>query len=480
MHKVQQRTEKVTQNDNAMSKLHDFIQRRKSMPIEIGGFEHFEKQLHQVIGDLEKELAAEELSRYDIDMPVVEIDGMPYRKVNRCFKEYMGVAGKITVERSLYSDRKSGDRAVCPLEKQAGIIEGHWTPSAARQAAFAVAHMTPYECEKLFRILDNMKPSKSSLDRLPKKLNCKWEKKRKEFDRTLCENSSIPDDASTMAVSLDGVMVPMKDGNRKEKRAAAEEEGKRTRGPAGNSEASCGTVSFYDDSGDLLQTTRLARMPETKKETLKEMLSLEIDTALHQRPDLKIVKIADGAKDNWTFLSDLQRLPDGIEVVDFYHACDHLMEAFKLAYGERDPKTVAQFKKLRHILRHDKDGVVKVIRAIAYIHKKFPRKKIIKRELKYFRRNSKRMNYAVLADRNFPIGSGVVEAACKTLVTERLKRSGMRWRNDGGQAILTLRSLIQSNRFDDGWNLLKENYIAQVAAPQNVRELRPALVSRNL
>jgi hypothetical protein len=479
MQKIQQRTEKVTINDSALSKLQDFIQQRKSMPLEVVGFEQFEKQLHQLVGELEKELAAEELSRYDIDMPVIEIEGVPYRRVNRCFKEYIGVAGKITVERSLYSDRRNADRAICPLEKQAGIIEGNWTPTAAKQAAFAVAHMSPHECEKLFRILDNMKPSKSSLDRLPKKLNYKWEEKREEYDVVLCEKQSIPDEASTMAVSLDGVMIAMKDGKRKEKRAAAEEEGKRTRGPAGNSEASCGTVSYYDDSGELLQTTRLGRMPESKKETLKEMLSLEIEKALHQRPDLKIVKIADGAKDNWTFLSDTERLPDGIEVVDFYHACDHLMEAFKSAYGERAPKTVAQFKKQRHILRHDKDGVVKIIRAIAYIHKKYPRKKIIRRELKYFRRNRKRMNYAVLAEKNIPIGSGVVEAACKTLVTERMKRSGMRWRNDGGQAILTLRSLIQSNRFDAGWNLLKENYTAKVAIPENVLELRPA-VTRNL
>ena len=68
------------------------------------------------------------------------------------------------------------------------------------------------------------------------------------------------------------------------------------------------------------------------------------------------------------------------------------------------------------------------------------------------------MNYAAYVRENLPIASGVVEAACKTLVTQRLKQSGMRWAKPGGQAILTLRSLIQSERWERGWALLRENY----------------------
>ncbi len=59
---------------------------------------------------------------------------------------------------------------------------------------------------------------------------------------------------------------------------------------------------------------------------------------------------------------------------------------------------------------------------------------------------------------NLPIASGVIEAACKTLVTQRLKRSGMAWTPAGGQAILTLRSLIQSQRWSRAWNLLAAEY----------------------
>ena len=78
------------------------------------------------------------------------------------------------------------------------------------------------------------------------------------------------------------------------------------------------------------------------------------------------------------------------------------------------------------------------------------------------------MRYAKAQAQNLPIGSGVVEAACKTLATERMKRSGMRWRHAGGQAILTLRALHQSARFERGWKLLSRTYKRTVVIPENV------------
>jgi hypothetical protein len=103
-----------------------------------------------------------------------------------------------------------------------------------------------------------------------------------------------------MAVSLDGVMVLMKDGARQQKRDKAQAEGKGLGGPRGYPGVACSTVSFYDAQGNRLLTRRLARMPEAKKASLKTMLSEEIAAALKQRPELTLVKLADGAKDNWT------------------------------------------------------------------------------------------------------------------------------------------------------------------------------------
>ena len=312
-----------------------------------------------------------------------------------------------------------------------------------------------------------MKPSKSTLDRLPKQLNIRWEEKRERFESLLRSQEQVPERAVVVGVFLDGVMVPMKDGNRKKKRQEAVETGKQPKGPNGYREVGCGTVTFYDDEGQRLSTSRMGRMPERKKQTLKEMLRDELDAVLAERPDLTVVKMADGAKDNWTFLSKELPVP-GREVIDFFHACEHLDTALIAAYGETNSKRNTQFKKFRTVLKDETDGVEKVIRALVYLSNKHPRRQNIRKELWYFRRNRHRMKYAELLKDMLPIGTGVIEAACKTLATQRLKQSGMRWSLEGGQAILTLRSAIQSERFERFWNLLANSYKSSTVAPDNI------------
>ena len=82
-------------------------------------------------------------------------------------------------------------------------------------------------------------------------------------------------------------------------------------------------------------------MPESHKATLKTMVAAEVEAVLGQRPDLTVVKVADGAKDNWTFLT--RALPDGVELIDFYHAAEKLKDAFDAAHGADSPKAAAQF-----------------------------------------------------------------------------------------------------------------------------------------
>jgi hypothetical protein len=458
----------VTQSSPAIDRLHYFLEERRTSKAAITDFEQFEKDLHEIVIQVEQEALAHELSKLDLDVPVVEIEGVAYRQVIRCEETYFGSSGPIRVIRSLYSTRADSERALCPMELRAGIVEGRWTPLAAKQAIWVVAHLTPREGEELFEVMGNMKPSKSSLDRLPKQLSSKWEEDRERFEEELRNQEVVPEEAVTVAMSLDGVLVPMIDGERKEKRTQAAKEGKKTSGSAGYSEASCGTVSFYDKDGELLSTIRLGRMPEKKKQTLKSMLTVEVLNALDERPDLQLIKMADGAKDNWTFLSNPKILPLGEEVADFYHASEHLYDAFCAAYGDDNPKAKAQWEKYRHILRHETNGIQKVIRTLSHLKKKHPKSKKIATELNYFRKNRKRMNYASLKERNLPIGTGIVEAACKTLVTARMKRSGMRWRHIGGQAILTFRSLVQSDRFEHAWELLKVGYKKKVVVPENV------------
>jgi hypothetical protein len=455
----------LSSDSHAMDQLHDFLRRRRETCEPVEDFESFEQELHRLFVMAEREALGHELARFDLDVPQVEVEGERYDQVLRCETTYNSAAGPVRVERSLYRHPRGG-RAICPLELRAGMIEGYWTPLAAKQATWAVAHLTPKESEELFELLGNMTPSKSTLDRLPKALSVHWEAKRPKFEGILRKQETIPQEAVSMAVALDGVMAPMKDGQRQAKRQTARAMGKSPRGPCGYQEVGCATVSYYDRWGERLLTRRMARMPERNKATLKRQLSAEVMNALKPRPDLQVVKVADGTEDNWSYLSDT--LPIGEEVLDFYHAVDHLSDALGAAYGEGTPRYHERLATLRAILRDVPHGVDRVIEALCRLRSCYPRRQAIHKTITYFREHRHRMRYSDLRAQLLPIGSGVVEAACKTLVSQRLKRSGMRWRAPGGQAILTFRALCQSERFERAWPLLVETYKQTVTLPGKV------------
>ena len=450
-------------NDEALARLATSLARLRELSPGAVGFEELEAQVHALFVAAERDVLGAELERLDVDVPQLVLDGQVHVRVLRSAMVYTSAAGPVRVVRTLY--RRGAQRAVAPLERRAGIVAGHFTPRAARQGLWAVAHLTPQEAASLFSELGAMSPSKSSLDRLPKACGAHWEAHREAFEAQLRAAVQVPASAATVAVSLDGVMTPMKDASRSTKREATFAQGKHRQGPAGYQEAGCATLSFYTVEGERLSSVRLARMPEEKKATLKTMLAEEL-AVLKQRPELQLVKLADGAKDNWRYLSEA--LPAGIEVVDFYHAVEHLKDAFSAAYGENSARMRARFETYRHVLLEDPRGVEKVLRTLVYLRACHPKRKALRLAVGYFRRHRQRMRYATVKAAGLPVGSGVVEAACKTLVTQRLKRSGMRWREAGGQSILTLRGLIQSERFEAGWQLIAQCYRDDAPLPTNV------------
>ena len=237
--------------------------------------------------------------------------------------------------------------------------------------------------------------------------------------------------------------------------------------PAGYREVGCGTVSFFDDEGNRLSTVRYARVPEHKKATLKEELRAELESIFNVRPDLTLVLLADGAEDNWGFLRSLPEVvgaEGSHEVVDVFHVLEHVKKASDAFYGEGSAEGKAFFEQARVWLCEMSDGAERVIRALRYRRDRSlgSARKTIVSEIRYLENRREQMRYSQLVAANLPIGSGVVEAACKTLAAERMKRSGMSWLEPGGQAILTLRSLIQSDRFDRAWPRVTSFYTAPV------------------
>lgn len=251
----------------------------------------------------EREALGRALERFDLDVPCIEIDGEREDQVLRCETTDTGAVGPVRVERSLYR-HPSGGRSVCPLELNAGIIEGYWTPLGAKPASSTVAHLRPKASEALFERLGKMTPSKSTLERLPKALNTHWEAPRISFETQWRDEESVPAEAVSIGVSLDGVRVPMKDGDRKGKRERAKAQGNSPSGPSGDQEVGWGTISFDDCPGERLLTRRMGRMPESHKAMLKSQLTAELMRAWIDRPGLKVVKLADGAPDHWTYLSE--------------------------------------------------------------------------------------------------------------------------------------------------------------------------------
>ena len=280
--------------------------------------------------------------------------GTRYHRVLRCETTYNSAAGPVRVERRLYRSPQGG-RALCPLELRAGMLAGDWTPLAAKQAPWAVAHLTPKESEELFELMGNMTPAKSTLDRLPKGLSAHWEANRATCEAALRTQETGPPEAVSMAVSLDGVMALMQDGQRQAKRQDALSKGKSPSGPSGDQEVGCATVSYYDRFGERLLTRRMARMPETNKATLKSQLTAEVIGALRQRPRFPCGH--SGGRGSGQLDLSGEMLPCGEEVLDVSHAVDHLRDALSAAYMAGTPKSQERLATLKEVLRDAPQGV---------------------------------------------------------------------------------------------------------------------------
>ena len=162
-----------------------------------------------------------------------------------------------------------------------------------------------------------------------------------------------------------------------------------------------------------------------------------------------------------------------------HHAARHLTAGLKAA-GVADKDISLWRSRLRDQPGAATDLLVELarLRAEKALPPGDPAAEPIDREVTYFRNNHERMRYVEAAQRKLPIGSGMQEAACKTLVVERLKQSGMSWGNQGGDAILLFRSLLQSGRYEPAWSVIAANQNVEVIALEESRRKRPTTPAR--
>ena len=230
-------------------------------------------------------------------------------------------------------------------------------------------------------------------------------------------------------------------------------------------EGVCATLSAFDRRGRRLGTVYLGRMPEPGQTTLTTQLTALVKAVLgrwrDQRRGWRTSRTAAGIRRTTTGRCCADGRPAATRqklawerIVDFYHAYGYVTQLAEALFGDSKAGR-AWARRMRRLLREGPRGASRVLQAAAWQSNQrtlsAKRWQAYDKADGYLRRHGRFMDYAGYRRRGLPVGSGVTEAACKTVFTQRRKRSGMRWGREGGQVILDLRVLLLSGVWDSAF-----------------------------
>jgi hypothetical protein len=264
-----------------------------------------------------------------------------------------------------------------------------------------------------------------------------------QLDLPILVGESIP----ILYIQMDGTGVPVV------KKETLGRKGKAAEQPAHTREVKLGCVftqTSYDDEGftirDPESTTYTGAIENA--DALGKRLYLEARNRGWSRAQKKVV-LGDGAE--WIRNLAQQHFPGAIQIVDLYHARQHLWDIARLLYPNHagQQKTWMKVHQKRLLDQGKIEKLVLALRAPASTHPSSAEK--ISTEADYFQTNAERMRYPKFRKQHLFVGSGVIEAACKTVIGSRLKQSGMFWTVRGANAIIALRCAHLNGRFEDYW-----------------------------
>jgi len=212
-----------------------------------------------------------------------------------------------------------------------------------------------------------------------------------------------------------------------------------------------GTIALYDAEGERLETIYLAEAPEAGKATFLARLDAGWQRICAHYPKARRVGLSDGARDYEPWLAARTTW----QILDSYHASGYLAGAAP-GMERGQAKRAAWLEAACHALKHDHGAAQRLAAQLSTRAEAATGSaqsvKALKAAATYFTHNVERMNYSTAQAMAMPIGSGVTEAACKTLVKARLSSSGMQWTGEGAQSVLTLRALLlSSSRWPSLW-----------------------------
>ena len=334
----------------------------------------------------------------------------------------------------------------CPFDRQLGLVGSYTAPlaklltRAAAQTGYATASadMRAYadltiDARQIHRLVQSLGPRAAA-----------W--LQRNTDR-----AAPPVPCPVMYVEADGTGVPMRPAD------LAGRTGRQPDGTAKTREVKVGAVftqqDWDKDTGlpwrDLDSTSYVASLEPV--DTFGPRLGQEARRRGIGQADRQVF-ISDGAA--WAAGLARTQFPQALHIVDYYHACEH---AHALAKG-LDPATAADCAaRWRTLLLEADDGVAQLLaQAKAQLPDAPDRLKDAKQELGYFENNGAHMRYASYRREHLFIGSGVIEAACKTVIGQRFKHSGMFWSEPGAAHVLAFRCALASDRFDALWHGLAQ------------------------
>jgi hypothetical protein len=371
----------------------------------------------------------------------------PYRELRS--KPVLTAVGQVQVSRPYYLCPHC-HTGQFPVDVELDIERTEFSPGVRRMQAL-VGQQAPFDHgREQMKVLAGLEVTTKSVERTAEAIGGDVaQQEQQQIQRAVQLDLTIPigQPVPILYVQMDGTGVPVV------KKETVGRQGKTDGQPAHTREAKFGCVftqTTWDEEGFAIRdpdSTTYTGAIETAVEFGKRIY-LEAWKRGWSRAKKKVV-IGDGAEWIWNLVAE--HFPDAIQIVDLYHARQHLWEVARQLYPHEEVKQKAWMKVHQKRLL-DKGKIEKLVGALRSIEAANPQMaKKIRTEADYFERNAERMCYPKFRRQHLFVGSRVIEAGCKTVIGARLKQSGMFWTVQGANAILALRCCHLNHRFEDYW-----------------------------
>jgi len=360
--------------------------------------------------------------------------------------------GTITLMRFMYRATEERLPSISPLEIRLGLEQGRATPALADRIGQYSAQCTQ---QAVLQTLDqdhNVQWSVHLLRKVTGSVAAGMIEHRhraqvaKVLELLRAADASRGSRRPILSVGRDGIFAPTRDAGN----------------PTAYREAAVATLSVYDRRGCRLGTVYLGQMPDEEQRALSSQLTSLIEDVLKQwtGPMPRLVYVTDaGHQQTRYYKRVLRRMVNPRSpgerlkwewVLDYYHACQYVSNLAEALFGE-GREAQAWAAKMRRWLKHKPRGIHRVLHSAAALRERrglAGSAKDYDKAYRYLTRRIRYLDYYTYRKLHLPIGSGVTEACCKTVITQRLKQSGMSWKLQGGQTIVDLRVIYLSGIWD--------------------------------